>query len=151
MITHDELVQRAARWLAGTRRCAPVLTEHSCWATPEQPDAFGINSGGTILVECKASVSDFYADLSKLFRRHPVLGMGRQRYYMTPPGLLSEKLLDKCLGWGLLEVHPQTVRVIRESGLFYACSNAECLLFRSAWAMGKLGENKEPESKEPTP
>ena len=137
-MTHDDLVHRAAKWLAGTMRCEPILTEYGCWATREQPDAFGICSSGTILVECKMSVADYHADREKPFRQIPQRGMGRLRFYMTPPGLLSPELLARRPGWGLLEVHPKTVRVIRKSDPFAQCSNAECLLFRSAWINDRL-------------
>lgn len=114
-MTHDELVTRAARWLAKTRRCPVVVTEIvTASSTGEIPDAIGWEGGRSHLVECKVSRSDFLADRKKSFRIMPDLGLGDYRWYMTPPGLVTPDELPD--GWGLLEVHPEQVRVLRESG-----------------------------------
>jgi len=132
-VTHSELVQRAERWLSGTMRCCPVITECNCWATQETPDAFGVNSDGTVVVECKVSLRDFYADWQKPFRRKPWTGMGRLRFYMTPPRVISPNRLVRAPGWGLLEVRKSIVRVITDSQVFHQSGNREALLMRSAW------------------
>lgn len=114
-MTHADLVARGARWLKNTKKCGVVLTEfHS--SSPEIPDAIGFQAGGqfSILIECKTSVSDFYSDVKKPGRsgalRHH--GLGRWRYYMAPPGVLTSDLVRKNRpGWGLLEVGARTVRV----------------------------------------
>jgi hypothetical protein len=96
---HAELVQRAARWLRGTRRCGLVLVECQAYCCQEIPDAIGWDGRGrSTLVECKVSVGDFYADRRKPGAKARV---GHFRYYMTPPGLLDPKRLPP--GWGLLE------------------------------------------------
>ena len=136
-MTHSYLVERAAKWLRGTHRCNPVLAEHKCFATSESPDAFGVNSDGSIVVECKVSVADFYADQRKQFRKNPEMGMGRVRYYLTPKDLINKDRLTLAPGWGLAEVRGSRIRVIRESDIFQQCSNAECLLMRSAWLWGR--------------
>lgn len=102
-LTHDELVKRAVRWLAGTRRCYVVMDEQISFAVAEQPDAIGWRCGGrtSILVECKTSTSDFYADQRKHHRKYG-RGMGSERWYMTPPGLLKPEQIPD--GWGLVEV-----------------------------------------------
>jgi len=141
-MTHAELVDRAARWLRGTMRCDPVLTEYGCWATPEQPDAFGVNSDGTVVVECKTSISDFYADGRKPYRRQPHYGMGRRRYYLTPRGLISPQRLTLRPGWGLLEVVGRIIRVRRQSEIFAVHSNAEALLLRSAILHSRVDTEK---------
>jgi len=109
-MTHDELVSRATRWLLNSRRCGVVFEESGCRVVSEIPDAIGWTARGVcILVECKASVSDFYSDRAKPTRRVPeCLGLGDERWYMTEPGLLSGRKLPE--GWGLLEVHPSMVR-----------------------------------------
>lgn len=66
-MTHEELCERARRWLSGTRRCEPVFSNiASC---SEIPDAIGWSSTwawhGSTVVECKTSRSDFYADSRK--------------------------------------------------------------------------------------
>ena len=73
-MTHKELCDRALRWLHGSRRCEPVFAGiASC---SEIPDAIGWSScyrwTGSTVIECKTSLSDFYADKRKYFRwKHP--------------------------------------------------------------------------------
>lgn len=118
-MTHDELVTRAGRWLRNTMRCGVVLTEFSSYAQ-ENPDAIGWRSGGlwSYLIECKTSISDFYADGKKPGRngKHALsrrAGIGREKYYMTPKGLLgAERVRRNRPGWGLLEVCGRSVRVV---------------------------------------
>lgn len=96
-MTHDDLVEVARRFLF--RKCPIVLTE--LCSLEEQPDAIGWQQGVSTLIECKVTVSDFCRDREKSFRRHPYLGMGNYRYFLTPRGLLERcKLPD---GWGVLE------------------------------------------------
>jgi len=108
-MTHDELVARAVRWLRGTQRCSVVVAE-TVSATWEVPDAIGWRTAHySILVECKTSRADFFAEAKHKNRRMPMMGMGRLRYYMTPPGLLGVGEIPE--NWGLLEVHEKYVRV----------------------------------------
>lgn len=113
-MTHADLVARAVRWLHNSERCQVVIHEWVATMCSEQPDALGWKTGGrdSVLIECKTSVSDFYADRRKLFRKLGE-GAGRRRYYMTPPGLLRPEQLPP--GWGLLEAHGKIVRRIVES------------------------------------
>ncbi len=102
--THAELVDRAVKYLKVTRRCGVVFHEFKTWAS-EIPDAIGWRSGGrhSILIECKASRSDFLADKKKS-RTHVTAkgwaGMGKQRYYLCPPGIIAPE--DVPPYWGLL-------------------------------------------------
>ena len=113
-MTHAELVQRAARWLRNTKRCGVVFTEKECYSTAREfPDAIGWRNFESYLVECKTSRSDFLADLKKLHRESPNIGMGDRRYYMTPPELVQPDEVPKH--WGLLWVYPRIVRVKRGS------------------------------------
>lgn len=103
--THAELVTLAARWLRGTRKCSLVATERKPWVTDEHPDAIGWRPRGeSILVEAKTSVADFLADLRKPHRAGA--GMGRERWYLTPSGLLAHRMRPDLwpADWGLLEV-----------------------------------------------
>lgn len=110
-MSHDELVERAVRWLSGSQRCLVVLREFSWWGG-EEPDAMGWKANGSsILVECKASRSDFHADKRKTWRRIPDFGMGMSRYYLTPKGLLMPD--DIPTGWGLLEVRGKIIRKLK--------------------------------------
>ena len=73
-MNHEELCERARRWLSGTRRCRPVFS--SIASCGEVPDAIGWSScyqwHGSTVVECKTSRSDFYADKKKYqYYQHP--------------------------------------------------------------------------------
>jgi hypothetical protein len=121
-MTHAELVQRAVRWLRNTRRCGVVFAEFRS-SSMEIPDAIGWHNGGRVsyLVECKTSVSDFYADKLKPGRTGLMAkaGVGRYRYYMAPPGVLSAELVRKHRPrWGLLEAGPRSVRVLLKAESF---------------------------------
>lgn len=101
--THAMLVELAARWLRSTRRCAVVATERTCQKSDECPDAIGWSrTGASILVEAKISVADYLTDLRKPHRAGG--GMGRERWYLTPWGLLAGRLDELPAGWGLLGV-----------------------------------------------
>jgi hypothetical protein len=112
-LTHNDLVQRAIRWLLC--RCNVVISEMVS-ASPETADAIGFNMGKTILIEAKSSRADFFKDRYKFFRRSPEKGMGSQRYYITAPCLVSVNELPE--GWGLLELRGSVVKVIRQSACF---------------------------------
>lgn len=102
VIGHAALVKIAARWLRGTRRCPVVLTNAGGWH--EIPDAIGFRAGGldTLVVECKATRSDFLRDGKKWHRRYPEMGLGQRRAYLTPAGLVRPDEVPP--GWGLVEV-----------------------------------------------
>lgn len=122
---HDKLVDVGRRWLIA--RSHVVITEVS--GCSEEPDVFGLDSNikcvrkgvelrtyGTTLLECKASRSDFKADSKKFFRMYPDQGIGRNRYYLTPPGLISVDELPE--NWGLLETTGKRVKIIRMATAF---------------------------------
>ncbi len=110
---HDYLTARAVNWLKGSRRCVSILIEPLDTQGPEIPDAIGwTNRGRSIVVECKTTLSDFYADRRKA-PRHRLGGLGCLRYYMTLPGLLRTARLPTY--WGLLEVHPKQVRTFTKA------------------------------------
>lgn len=104
-LTHDDLVEHARKWLlkGSTMRkaCSLVITDMTS-SVSETPDAIGWTSCHSVLVECKATVSDFKSDSNKNFRRHPDKGVGSIRYYMTPKGLLDVDDVPET--WGLVEV-----------------------------------------------
>jgi len=109
-MTHAALVQKAIAWLR-SYRCGVVLSEQSC-ASGEMPDAIGWKRAcHSVLVECKISRADFLADREKPFRRKPQSGMGCERFYLTPPGLLG--LEEVPAGWGLLEYRNRKVDMLR--------------------------------------
>lgn len=108
--THDELVQRAGSWLRA-HGCTVVLLEPFTVRSHEQPDALGFRLGWwSIAIECKTSRDDFLRDKRKISRLNDT-SVGQERYYLTPPKLLTPSELPE--GWGLLEVHPTIVRVVK--------------------------------------
>lgn len=122
-MTHSDLVRVAARWLKSKAvtcdsisliRCPIVFTEMVTLMS-ETPDAIGFfQSRFSILIECKASRSDFLADKKKRFRVRPELGVGDYRYFMTVAGLISIAELPER--WGLLEVSGKNVTVVQKAG-----------------------------------
>jgi hypothetical protein len=99
-MTHAELVEKAVRWLH-SYRCGVVLSEQAC-VSGEMPDAIGWKRAcHSVLVECKITRSDFLADRAKPFRLKPEQGVGCERFYLIPAGLVRPKELPQ--GWGLLE------------------------------------------------
>jgi hypothetical protein len=111
-MTHEKLVAKAVAWLR-SYGCGVVLSEQSC-ASGETPDAIGWKRGcHSVTVECKVSRADFLADREKPFRRKPEQGMGCERFYLTPAGLLRPEELPT--GWGLLELRARSVEMVCES------------------------------------
>lgn len=100
-MTHQQLVRLAEEWLRQRYRCGIVLSEQSC-ASGETPDVIGWKgSCRSVVIECKVSRADFFADQEKPFRRQPEIAMGCERFYLVPQGLLEKQELPA--GWGLLE------------------------------------------------
>ena len=118
-MTHDELVRAAAKYLE--RRHSVVVTQMATHG--EEPDALGWRGWHSTLIECKATLSDFRADLKKKFRVWSDLGIGQRRFYMTPPGLVKPRDLPQ--GWGLIEYHQggRVFKVARKSSLFRKCNS----------------------------
>ncbi|MBA3913322.1 MAG: hypothetical protein H0X25_05590 [Acidobacteriales bacterium] len=100
-MTHAQLLQKAVAWLR-SYRCGIVLAEQAC-SSGEVPDAIGWKAAcHSVLVECKVSRADFLADRSKPFRQNAKAGVGCERFYFVPNGLV--KVHELPPGWGLLEV-----------------------------------------------
>ena len=94
-MTHAQLVEKAVRWLRNYR-CGVVLSEQAC-VSGEMPDAIGWKRAcHSVLVECKVTRSDFLADRAKPFRLKPEQGVGCERFYLVPAGIVRAKnfLLD---------------------------------------------------------
>lgn len=114
---HAELVGRGLRWLQNTKGCNVVVSEMG--SGYEIPDVIGWNGWASVLLEAKATVADFKADLNKTFRHDGgPKGMGLQRYYIVP-NEIKDKILELMPPkWGLLAVGVSSVYVIRESEAF---------------------------------
>ena len=107
-MTHAQLVEKAVHWLR-SYRCGVILSEQAC-ANGEMPDAIGWKRAcHSVLVECKISRADFLADRAKPFRQKTHLGMGCERYYLVPDGLLRAEELPN--GWGLLELRNRRITI----------------------------------------
>jgi len=109
-MTHSELVERAARWLMNSRRCGIVVTEMCAPRVKDIPDALGwVSPTGLIVVECKTSISDYYADSRKEINRQRPFGI--ERWYLCEKEVLEpERIRD---GWGLLWAYPTMLRKVK--------------------------------------
>jgi hypothetical protein len=106
-VTHADLIKVGERWLR-SHGCRVVLSEQTV-DSGEVPDIIGWRSNAhSIVIECKVSRSDFLADQKKA-SRNPEIGMGCERLYLVPKGLLTK--FDLPPGWGLLEYHKREVQL----------------------------------------
>ncbi|MDQ1410618.1 MAG: hypothetical protein QOD84_1177 [Acidobacteriaceae bacterium] len=111
-MTHPALVVKAVEWLR-KYRCGVVLSEQAC-VSGEMPDAIGWKRAcHSVLVECKVSRADFLADRSKTFRKKSENGVGCERFYLSPAGMIREAELPE--GWGLLETYAGKIEMTRPS------------------------------------
>lgn len=128
-MTHKEAVRRATNWLRNNQHCGIVLRELAT-ANRETPDVIGFyGAGGSILIECKVSRSDFLADAGKSFRQWAEQGMGDERYFEVPPGVV--KNAEEVGDWGLLEIRPHQVKVLRKPVVQSANKRAELKMLMS--------------------
>lgn len=101
-MTHKECVAAGASWLYN--KCDVVMPEFFTHNS-ELADVIGFKTGGhSIMIECKVSRGDFLGDKKKPFRFRPERGMGDQRYYCCPAGMILPRELPE--GWGLIYVYP---------------------------------------------
>jgi hypothetical protein len=111
-MTHAQLVEKAVSWLR-SYRCGVVLSEQAC-INGEIPDAIGWKRANhSVLVECKISRSDFLADREKPFRDDSAIGLGCERYYLVPAGLI--RIEELPARWGLLEYANRHVVITKPS------------------------------------
>jgi len=111
-MNHAFLVAKAVAWLR-RYRCGVVLSEQAC-VSGEMPDAIGWKRAcHSVLVECKISRTDFLADRNKPFRLNPQTGVGSERFYLVPKGLVRVEELPP--GWGLLEYRNREIEMIKAS------------------------------------
>jgi len=111
-MNHAFLVAKAVAWLR-RYRCGVVLSEQAC-ISGEMPDAIGWKRAcHSVLVECKISRADFLADRNKPFRLNPQTGVGSERFYLVPKGLV--RVEDLPPGWGLLEYRNREIEMLKAS------------------------------------
>lgn len=140
-MTHTDLVERALKWLTASRGCYFAFAEKGY--RNEAPDAIGWIGGWSVLVECKASRSDFYRDRRKRSRIDGA-GMGQERYYLTPPRLLKADMIPE--GWGLIEAWKRIRFIVRlpKGGPRYKL-NPICLINEVGFLVNHWGH--EPDAK----
>lgn len=128
--THKTLVRRISFWFKNRHQSCIVMSEFVTSAQ-EIPDVLVMQSGAhSVLIECKASRSDFLSDKNKFFRRQEDYGMGDKRYYAASMGMIKpEELPD---GWGLLEVGERQIRETVEPKPKESNKRRECLMLMSA-------------------
>lgn len=95
-MTHNELVGLSYQWVM--KRCGVAFREFRS-INEEIPDVIGFRCGESLIVECKASRSDFLSDKNK---KHRTKGMGNFRFYCCPKRLIKREELPHK--WGLLYV-----------------------------------------------
>jgi hypothetical protein len=101
-LTHKKLTELAKNWLKNAKQCNPVFAEKGCANFSEIPDAIGFKCDLCIVVECKTSKSDLYADRKKPFRESG--GLGDLRYYFMEMSLYEECKDFDFNGWGVVVV-----------------------------------------------
>ena len=110
-LTHAKLVAKGVKWLrgqGGKQWSSPIVCGELVAMGIEIPDVIGFSSGGgSSLIECKTSKSDFKRDKKKMFRSVPQMGMGKYRFYMCPTGLIEKDDLPDS--WGLLYVNEKGI------------------------------------------
>ena len=116
-MTHDDLVDRAARWLLNSFGSKLVIVNAKPWSCREHPDAIGWNQAGeSVVVECKVSLEDFRAERNKPWRTHGA-GLGFKRFYMIPESLWQSDRprLFVPQGTGLLIVGSRYVTIFQQA------------------------------------
>jgi hypothetical protein len=92
-----------------------------------------MRSDGSVVVECKTSRSDFFADRKKPHMLDEKWGMGRHRYYLVPHGLVSA---DEVPAWcGLAYAKARTVELVKEAprrDIHTLAAVNECMVLASA-------------------
>jgi hypothetical protein len=102
-LTHKNLIDVAYKWVLKNASCGVAFKELNTASSSEYPDVIGFGAWGhSVLIEVKVSRSDFFADKKKPFRKNPQQGMGTERFYMVPKGLIKIDELPE--GWGLIFV-----------------------------------------------
>lgn len=101
-LTHKDLVNAAYRWCSKNASCGVVFKELYS-ISGEIPDVIGFGGWGhSVLIECKTSRSDFFAEFKKPHRING-RGMGKYRLFCVPTGLIKESELPEK--WGLIYVN----------------------------------------------
>lgn len=143
MLTHSDLVQIAVRWLKRYHKCSRIYSEMTTGAM-ETPDAIGWRVGFSRLVECKVSRSDFFRDQkTKTGAIYPEMGMGGQRWYLVPDGLVTANEVPEWCG--LAYAKGKRVIVMKEAPERERWdARGELQMLLSAMRRMELGSNFDP-------
>lgn len=128
-MNHSQLTEIAVKWLKRPNcqkghGCLVSASELRSGWDGEIPDAIGFKLAGnnviSVVVEAKASRSDFLCDKNKPHRQ---LGMGDFRYYICPEYLIKPDELPP--GWGLLYVNKRGhIKVVFGAASYFGYSLA---------------------------
>ncbi len=128
--THKELVKIAGTWLSKSKGCNPVFLEKGSAGCSEIPDAIGWTSKECLIVECKTSITDLWANSKKNLK------LGDKRYF-----LMEWELYDKCremivpTGYGIITIAniecAGRMERFKDSIKFVSCLNSEIRYLRS--------------------
>ena len=94
---HKQLVELAYNW--AIKRHGFAFKELVTYAN-ETPDVIAFKSYYSTLIECKASVQDFKADIHKRTRQNLDICMGNFKLYCMTEELYSKVTIPE--GWGVL-------------------------------------------------
>lgn len=118
---HRRLCELGAKWLHRHKgnllvQNCPYVAVEIVTINQETPDIFGWDYCSTVLIEVKTSRSDFLADTKKHFRLHPEQGLGTERLYLCPEGLIRPEELPER--WGLLYEKDGKIKVVQKPEAF---------------------------------
>ena len=158
-LTHDDLVELGSQWLRSPHTmhidgrshrfaACPIIATEITTAVRETPDVIGWSGRFSVVIEAKATRSDFVADAKKYFRREAEYGMGSYRYFLAPKGVICEHELPA--GWGLLEVGDSAqsgkagrkIRAVAHSQHFVAHKANETVVLQSLLRRMKVEPGK---------
>jgi len=107
MLNHNELCELGAKWIRAIGSYRFVDTEIHA-PIGQIPDVIGLGFHKSIMVECKTSRSDFFADRKK--NNHGST-TGYHRFYLCPPDIIKPDDLEE--GYGLLYAYGKMVKDIK--------------------------------------
>lgn len=112
-LTHTDLVRRAVV-MARSSGYSVIFAEMATQESVYIPDVLAWQPGGrrSLLVECKASRSDFLADRKKPIHAAPEMFPGESRVYLVAEGVAKAE--DVPPNWGLTVVRSKTSRLVIE-------------------------------------